>query len=333
MFIRTSDLQCVKDKLADGVLREKALALVSGLSYAQRLRNHWNSKVKVQTPQRRRLFSEIPHVSARIARQYDGKDVTTWIFDAHLAGRRNLRAVSIGCGTANAELQMAELGRAKGVFSSLFGFDPSEGSLSVARQRADRMQLGNILQFAQGSIEELQFEEGSFDVAFAFSSLHHLRDVGRQLEHVHRWLRPGGLLIAHEYIGPSRQQYSAQRVALLNALFDALDPKYRLDWHSRHVRTKVPIPGGLLMWLYDPSEMVESADIAPSLRRLFQVVEFRPEIGTLLLCLLKEIAHNFPESDAEATAVLDGLCDIELAMIQSGLIEPDFATMVCMKRD
>lgn len=333
MFIRSTDLQCVSDKLTDGVLVHKLASLLRGISYTKRLTAHWDAKIEQTKTPRRRLFAELPAVRQRIAQQYEGKDVTHWIFDRWLAGRQHLRAVSIGCGAANAELIIASMGKASNVFERITCFDPSQASLEVARSKVRTAALENLFEFKTGAIEDLNFSPQSFDVAFAFSSLHHLKDVPAKIDKVRSWLKPAGVLIAHEYVGPSRQQYDRVKVDLIKSLFAALPDRFRLDWKTGQPRTKVPIPGAALMWLYDPSEMVESARIIPALESSFRIVELRPEHGTLLLCLLKEIAHNFNDDDSEAQTVLHALCDIEQSLVDAGIIDPDFATVVCERRE
>jgi SAM-dependent methyltransferase len=330
MLLRLSDYLCVRDKLFDGVLTSKLASLLHGLSHEQRMQAHWDSKAAAAATKRVRLFSEIPQVQRRIERQYGGKDVVTWIYDTYLRDKVGLRAVSVGCGTGNAELQLAELARDSDTFSQIIGFDPSPGSVKLANDRATNRGVSNILRFVSGTIERppQQLIESKVDVAFAFSSLHHIQDLNNRVAEIRGWLKPGGVLIAHEYIGPRRQQYSRSEIALIISLFRALPEKYRRDWHTGKVRTGVPIPGALLMWLYDPSEMVEADNIEPAIRKHFSCVEHRAELGTLLLCLLKEIGHNFPADDFEASKTIDTLCDIELSLIDGGLLSPHFATIV-----
>jgi len=51
-------------------------------------------------------------------------------------------------------------------------------------------------------------------------------------------------------------------------------------------------------------------------------------LGTLLLCLLKEIGHNFPDGETDAELIINYLCDIELSLLSSGMLKPHFGTIV-----
>jgi SAM-dependent methyltransferase len=329
MLIRKSDFYCIRDKLLDGVLANKLAGLSRGLSHFTRLQAHWDEKATENTFERVRLFSEIPQVRRRICQQYGGKNVVQWIFETFLRGRNGLKVASVGCGTGNAELELAKYGGSE-TFFSIIGFDPSNVSIQVANDRVAEAGFDGFLNFKFGTIDQPPpaLLEESLDVVFAFSSLHHLTNLRRNVGLMRRWLKPGGLLIAHEYIGPTRQQYSHAEVDLINSLFAVLPEKFRRDWHTGRVRRGVPIPGALLMYLYDPSEMVESSDILPAIRNNFQTVNLHVELGTLLLCLLKEIGHNFPDGETDAELIINYLCDIELSLLSSGMLKPHFGTIV-----
>ncbi len=47
-----------------------------------------------------------------------------------------------------------------------------------------------------GDVQELPFEDGSFDAAVAAWMLYHVPDVDRAIAELHRVLRPGGRLVA-----------------------------------------------------------------------------------------------------------------------------------------
>lgn len=332
MIIRKTDILCIRDKLLDGVVLNKLTGLSRGFSHLTRLQTHWDSKATEMAGRHVRLFSDIPQVRRRIHQQYGGKDVVGWIFENFLQGRTALKVGSVGCGTGNAELELAKLG-GRETFQSITGFDPSNTSVQLANYAATEAGFSHFLNFMSGTIEEppSAFTKESLDIVFAFSSLHHLTNLHRNVELMRKWLKPGGLLIAHEYVGPSRQQYSPTEVSLITALFSALPEKFRLDYHSGHVRRGVPIPGELLMWLYDPSEMVEASTILPAINNNFQNVKFHVELGTLLLCLLKEIGHNFPDGDFESEKIINKICDIELSLIESGMLKPHFGTIIAQK--
>lgn len=82
-----------------------------------------------------------------------------------------------------------ELLRAEGIHTETFGVDLS---FSILKERAqsDICTLGDI--------ENLPFQDGSFDRAFFFSSLHHVKHTKKALEEALRVVRTGGHLVLNE---------------------------------------------------------------------------------------------------------------------------------------
>jgi SAM-dependent methyltransferase len=71
---------------------------------------------------------------------------------------------------------------------------------SVARVRT-RLTLRNLpyTELRQGSVLDLPFADGSFDVVFSHGVLHHVPDIKQAQREIHRVLRPGGELIIMMY--------------------------------------------------------------------------------------------------------------------------------------
>lgn len=74
------------------------------------------------------------------------------------------------------------------------GVDLSREMLQVARRRSPAMRL------IQAQAEALPFRDGTFDVVYAYSTLHHLADAPIAIRDMTRVLRPGGTVILdHEW--------------------------------------------------------------------------------------------------------------------------------------
>ncbi len=93
--------------------------------------------------------------------------------------------LEVGCGDGRASAMLAPH------VKHLVAIDPDAAQLATARANVPGVD------FRQGSGENLEFPDGSFDiVAFTFS-LHH-QDPARALEEAHRVLRPGGQALVIE---------------------------------------------------------------------------------------------------------------------------------------
>jgi len=93
------------------------------------------------------------------------------------------RVLEVGCGEGElAERLVRELG------VELVALDQSERMVELARARGIDAHVGDV--------QELPFEDGSFDVAVAAWMLYHVPALERALAELARVLRPGGRLVA-----------------------------------------------------------------------------------------------------------------------------------------
>ena len=216
-----------------------------------------------------------------------------------LAGRPGLQALSLGSGSGEREIEWARLG----VFERITGVDISPGRAGRATRHAEEAGLDDALSFrAADAREALREAEGQYDVVLALNALHHFGHPEEIMRLIARALRPGGLLILDEYVGPSRFQWAAAQLRAANALLAGLPDEQRIRRDGR-VKRRVIRPSRLSMRLDDPSEAVESDGLMPALDRHFEVLEQHP-YGSILHLALHGIAHNFLAEDPATTRVM-----------------------------
>ncbi|HEY3340623.1 MAG TPA: class I SAM-dependent methyltransferase [Anaerolineae bacterium] len=90
--------------------------------------------------------------------------------------------LDVGCGTG----RLLRSARIRWPHALLFGVDPAEGMLEVARH------LTHGVTFKQGFAEALPFPDASVDVVLSTVSFHHWQDHAAGVREVARVLRPGG---------------------------------------------------------------------------------------------------------------------------------------------
>ena len=93
----------------------------------------------------------------------------------------NPRILDVGCGTG-ANLKML------GLYGQAEGVDISEQAVEFCKRRG----LGTV---KLGAIEDLPFEDQSFDIVTALDVIEHLDDDAAGLQEMRRVLRPGGTLL------------------------------------------------------------------------------------------------------------------------------------------
>lgn len=92
--------------------------------------------------------------------------------------------LDLGCGNGRHSRDIAARGRGRTVLA-----------LEVDEiQHKKNLEIKNAsnLMFALGSAEAIPAANSSFDIVFLFKSLHHVPDMGKAMQEIHRVLKPGG---------------------------------------------------------------------------------------------------------------------------------------------
>ena len=77
--------------------------------------------------------------------------------------------------------------------------DYSEDMMAVARRRAEKIGLTNV-QFRQGDVGVLPFEDGSFEIVLSLNGFHAFPDKEAAYREIFRVLKPGGIFCGCFYI-------------------------------------------------------------------------------------------------------------------------------------
>lgn len=274
----------------------------------------------------------IPSVCRRANRLITGDpdlDYSACVSQAYLAPLQPLHGLSLGCGTGKKELRWANLCR----YTRLDAYDISAPRIAYARSQAQAAGRTEVHYYA-ADIYQVDWPEAHYDVVFVDQSLHHFTPLEPLLFKIRDALKSTGYLIASEFVGPTRFQWTDRQLEVINGLLAILPRAYRKRWSNSQVKTRVYRPSRLSMLLGDPSEAVESARIVPLLERHFEIVERRDYGGTILHMLFDDIAANFlgedgQEKDETACKLIELCFAIEDTLLELGDIPSDFALLIC----
>ncbi len=234
--------------------------------------------------------------------------------------------LSLGCGSAGQEIIGAKLG----LFATMDAYDLSEQSINIARENAAREEVTTI-NFQVGDFHTVELPSEHYDAALMVMSLHHVAELESLYARVRDALKPRGVFIANEYVGPAQMQFTEKQVALVNELLHILPTKYRYDYALGGTREYFS-PRSRAEWnIADPSEAIRSDEIVPLARRYFATVERVDYGGTLLNPLLEHIIGNFAPDEECDVSILRLLAEIEDALITQGCLSSNFAVLICHK--
>src|SRR5688572_5370476 len=148
----------------------------------------------------------------------DGTDWVEWLKRTLPLSLPCERALVLGCGLGDGLLDLHR----RGIARRMHGIDLSATGIERGRALAARDGLQGAVTFEVGDFHTCPLEEGAFELVFMIGSLHHALDLDRVLQRVGRALKPAGVFVANEYVGPSRWQYSWPQLLLVKALLTLL---------------------------------------------------------------------------------------------------------------
>lgn len=141
-------------------------------------------------PQRRGLNEAVTRMWTLLAPAYDLPFLQQWVYRpphneviAQLRNHAARKIADIACGTGIlSDRIQRELNP-----DEIYGVDMSDGMLSQARAKSDRVQ------WLRGPAEQLPFDDGALDAVVTTSAFHFF-DQPAALREFHRVLAPGGLV-------------------------------------------------------------------------------------------------------------------------------------------
>jgi len=106
---------------------------------------------------------------------------------------KNKTVLDAGCGTGIFSIIFANKGAEK-----IIGIDISEGSLRTARHLKKHFSLENV-EFRKEDMLKLPFEDETFDIVWAWGTVHHTTDPIKAISELIRVLKKGGSLLLAVY--------------------------------------------------------------------------------------------------------------------------------------
>jgi SAM-dependent methyltransferase len=236
-------------------------------------------------------------------------------------------ALSLGSGFGDFDRNVIRTGIARRLHSN----DISVGAIELARAAAQKEGLSEYIEYSVLDLNKARFPPNTYDAVLAVSSVHHVFQLEELFKQIRGTLKPGGYFFLDEYIGPSRFQTPAFAIDIINKLRAVLPERYRQNLHLKD--------GSLISSFSpcsvehfekcDPSEAVRSGEIVNTLRMYFEIVDYLPYGGAILHMLLSGIAGNFDTASEGDACIVNLLATFEQILEQNGVLESDFAAIVC----
>jgi len=210
-------------------------------------------------------------------------------------------------------------------------FEISPAAVGRARERIAAAGLSDRLEVRAGDARSAGLEAGSFDVVLVQAAIHHFLEIDEMYEFMHRMLRPGGLLIFDEYVGPDRLILDDQTLEEMEKVHACLAENFRRSISSGEVQERILRPTVEQMLEMDPSEGVHSSRILPLTYQYFDVLERRDYGGTILRPMLTGLLGHFDFEHSKDQTIARLIVLLEDTLLRTSLI-PNCHTRIVARR-
>ena len=194
-------------------------------SDVERAAEYW-SKQGTWIPGRGLFWAELPAVQQRLNCKASGKADVGWVqytLERHFAGRLPLgRCLVLGCGEGGLERALAK----RNAFAECDALDIAQGSIAKATELARQAGYEHI-NYTLCDVNAVALPARYYDAVWAAAAVHHFERLEHVFDEVATSLKPGGLFILHEYVGPNRFQFPARQRQVIEACFGLLPSDYR----------------------------------------------------------------------------------------------------------
>lgn len=237
------------------------------------------------------------------------------------------RVLALGSGMAFSEEYLLRNNYA----GTIVAYEMSATAVEKARARLAEAGLGGRIEMHTTDVLEDGLAPGSFDAVFVQAAIHHFERIEEMFALMHRVLKPGGLLVYDEYVGPDHHLYDADVLVVMDEINDCLAPEYRWDCIRRETRVEVPRPSLEWIMAYDPSEGVHASRILPLTYQYFDVVDRADYGGAVMRGFFTGILPNFDFEDPRDQTVGALIVLAERVLTRHGVI-PSYQTGIVARR-
>jgi len=238
-------------------------------------------------------------------------------------------ALSVGCGFGIIE----RIIRQRDICQEIDGVDLAQGAIEAARKSAEDEGLTG-LNYWTADLNAIELPVEKYDVVWAHASLHHTYDLERLFAQIRQSLKPNGLFVVYEYVGPARMQFPKAYLELADRILKMIPERYRREHRTKTIKAEAPRLSLAGFEASDPSEAIRASEIVPLIASRFEIEHYRHLGGTLAMMVLDGIAGNFMEpNDQVAHQIVEWVLLLDNTLIDAGVIPSYHAYLVALNTD
>jgi SAM-dependent methyltransferase len=261
-----------------------------------------------------RYWNDLPQVLAYMCENFTGDPRKWWVEDfRERYGRVPFdRMLVLNCGNGWVERELVD----RGLTRQAVAFDYSHDLLCQAsRQRGSRP-----IAYFRADANRVDFPDDTFDLVVNVAALHHVQYIHRLSRVLCRALRPDGVMVSFDYIGPGRNQYSWRHwhhIRRANRLLPVHLRKRPLVRHSLAA-----------MLAEDPTEAIHSDLIFPALACYFELVERHDTGGGVAYEVLTHNPRIWDVPLDELSPHVSRVLEMDRRLCARGTVPPMFSYFI-----
>lgn len=217
-----------------------------------------------------------PEVQRHINNRISGSPDTDWVIytlNKYFGGRLPLgKCLSLGCGDGHLERRLAQFN----AFQHCDAYDVSDGLLQEANRLAKENGITNISYYI-GDINRIALPPNVYDSVWIHSAMHHFEELEHVCQQISQSLKPEGLLILNEYIGPNRFQFPSRQKEIVNLCLRLLPTQYRIVMQEQIMLETdyTPLKNGPRRFISRLIDKLRDGDLAGVAKRRFHAYKAR----------------------------------------------------------
>ena len=232
-----------------------------------------------------------------------------------------IRGLALGVGLAQGEIDLLRTG----AVASFDLYDVTPQLLERVRAKLEHESLAARARYHVADINRLELCEGAYDLVTFFNALHHIENLEHVLAQCARALRSGGILVAHEYVGPKRFRFPPEHVDLARSIYRTLDPGLRCPW------PELPVPDPSAVADADPTESIRSDEIIAIAKEIFPSLQVISYDVCLTIILWYGLNHNALFETPAGCDLVRWMLEVDHGLVRSGRLSTYQALLLARK--
>jgi SAM-dependent methyltransferase len=222
------------------------------------------------------------------------------------------RALSIGCGTGWREVDLIR----RGIIQHFTLIEISDYLLGVAKDLAREAGVADRITTHVGDYTDILKDAAPFDLIYWDDALHHMADVEIAIRTTAAALKPDGVFFMSDCVGPSRNQFSDEAIAIAERYRAELLPAQFFAGPDP-LSTTLPRMTAAEWIAQDPSEGADSGRILDCLRSILPGVEITLMGGLIYYIAMQSAYAKLDEGNPEHIEVMRRIFDADRALTEA----------------